>query len=74
MLVALIMISCSKNSTRALSQEQFQQVVDKIPDYPKREFFTKEDQIKIASLPPIFKQWVYEMVIFSKCLKQNKCE
>jgi len=70
----LIMTSCSKSLNKSLSHEQLQEYIKTIPDYPKLENFDKNDQIKIASLPPIFKEWIYEIVIFTKCLKQNKCE
>ncbi len=71
----LITTSCSKNSNkRSLSQEQMQEYIKLLPDYPKLENFDKNDQIKIASLPPLFKIWVYETIKINKCLKQNLCE
>jgi len=70
----LITTSCSKSLNKSLSHEQLQEYIETIPEHPKLENFDKNDQIKIASLPPIFKEWIYEIIIFTKCLKQNKCE
>jgi hypothetical protein len=48
--------------------------VDKIPEAPKLDAFNIEEQKRIALLPPLFKQWVYEMLLIIKCLKHNQCE
>jgi hypothetical protein len=73
-LAILMMTSCSKSLNKTLSQEQFQEVVDKIPEAPKLDAFNIEEQKRIALLPPLFKQWVYEMLLIIKCLKHNQCE
>ena len=73
--IILTTISCSSNSNKkSLSEQQFQDYVDLFPDYPRLDKFSKEDKIKIASLPPIFKEWVFETLKIVKCLKNNLCE
>lgn len=56
-----------------MTQKQFEEMVMRIPDAPKKEYFNKEEQTRIANLPPLFKQWVYEMVLLTKCAKEGKC-
>lgn len=73
MTAILIMTSCSKSLNKSLSNEQLQEYIDTLPDYPRLENFDKNEQIKIASLPPLFKDWAFETIKILKCLKQNLC-
>lgn len=67
------MTSCCKQSNRSLSQSQFEEVVNKIPDYPKKNNFTKEEQKRIANIPPLFKDYLFKIIQLTKCAKQNIC-
>ena len=73
MTVILMMTSCSKPLSKSLSQEQLQEYINTLPDYPRRNTFSKEEQKKIASTPIQFKIWAEQMLIFYKCLKNNNC-
>ena len=70
----LITTSCSKSLNKSLSHEQLQQYIDAFPDYPRLANFDKNEQKRIASLPPLFKDWAFETIKILKCLKQNLCE
>lgn len=48
-------------------------MVNKIPDYPKKNNFTKEEQKRIANLPPLFKDYSFKIIELTKCAKQNIC-
>jgi len=71
MAVILMMTSCSKHLSKSLSQEQLQEYINTLPDYPRRNTFSKEEQKKIASTPIQFKIWAEQMLIFYKSLKNN---
>ena len=71
MAVILMMTSCSKPLSKSLSQEQLQEYINTLPDYPRRNTFSKEEQKKIASTPVQFKIWAEQMLIFYKSLKNN---
>jgi len=57
--------------SKSLSQEQLQEYINTLPDYPRRNTFSKEEQKKIASTPVRFKTWAEQMLIFYKSLKNN---
>lgn len=67
------MTSCCKSSNKSMTQRQFEEMIARVPEVPKKEYFNKEEQTRIANLPPLFKQWVYEMVLLTKCAKEGKC-
>ena len=71
MMAILMMTSCSKPLSKSLSQEQLQEYINTLPDYPRRNTFSKEEQKKIASTPVRFKIWAEQMLIFYKSLKNN---
>ncbi len=71
MVVILMMTSCSKPLSKSLSQEQLQEYINTLPDYPRRNTFSKEEQKRIASTPIQFKIWAEQMLIFYKSLKNN---
>jgi len=73
MTVILMMTSCSKPLSKSLSQEQLQEYINTLPEYPKRNTFSKKEQKRIASTPVRFKTWAEQMLIFYKCLKNNNC-
>ena len=66
-----MMTSCSKPLSKSLSQEQLQEYINTLPDYPRRNTFSEEEQKKIASTPVRFKIWAEQMLIFYKSLKNN---
>lgn len=66
--------SCSRPlSKKHLSSRDFEEIISYIPDAPKRSQFTLEEQEKIAQTPVVFQQWVYEILLLTKCAKENKC-
>lgn len=71
------MTSCStplnKQQHLHLSQKDFEEIISFIPDVPKRDEFTLEEQKKIAEMPYLLKEWVFQMVMLTKCAKENKC-
>ena len=72
-LVILMTTSCSNRLNKSLSQNQLQQYIDMLPDYPRRSTFTKEEQIRIARVPLRFKTFVDQMLVLYKCAKYNEC-
>lgn len=70
-----LLTSCCKNyNNHNLTEKQTQEIFALLPDAPKLENFTEEEKIKIASLPFLFKNWAYETIKVSKCVKYNKCD
>lgn len=70
------MTSCStpfNKQQKHLSQKDFEEIISFIPDVPKRDEFTLEEQKKIAEMPYLLKEWVFQMVMLTKCAKENKC-
>lgn len=67
--------SCSErlNKQKHLSQKDFEEIISFIPDLPKREQFTLEEQRKIAQMPKLLEEWVTDMVFLTKCAKENQC-
>ena len=73
MVAILMMTSCSKPLSKSLSQEQLQEYINTLPEYPKRNTFSKKEQKRIASTPVRFKTWAEQMLILYKCAKFNEC-
>jgi len=73
MVVILMMTSCSKPLSKSLSQEQLQEYINTLPDYPRRNTFSKEEQKRIALTPVRFKVWAEQMLVLYKCAKFNEC-
>ena len=73
MVAILMMTSCSKPLSKSLSQEQLQEYINTLPEYPKRETFSKEEQKRIALTPVRFKVWAEQMLVLYKCAKFNEC-
>ena len=71
--VILMTTSCSNRLNKSLSQEQLQQYIDALPDYPRRSTFTKEEQRRIAQVPLRFKTFVDQMLVLYKCAIYNEC-
>ena len=70
------MTSCSTHLNKQqkhLSQKDFEEIISFIPDVPKRDEFTLEEQKKITEMPYLLKEWVFQMVMLTKCAKENKC-
>lgn len=70
------MTSCStplNKQQKHLSQKDFETIISFIPDVPKRDEFTLEEQKKIVEMPYLLKEWVFQMVMLTKCAKENKC-
>jgi len=75
MMVAILMTtSCSNHLSKSLSKDQLQKYIDTLPEYPKANTFTKEERIRIASMPTRFKTFVDEMLVLYKCAKFNECK
>lgn len=72
-MVILMTTSCSNRLNKSLSQNQLQQYIDTLPDYPRRSTFTKEEQRRIARVPLRFKTFVDQMLVLYKCAKYNEC-
>jgi len=70
----LMTTSCSKPLSKSLSQEQLQEYINTLPEYPKRETFSIEEQRKIALTPVRFKVWAEQMLVLYKCAKFNECK
>lgn len=65
--------TCSKPSNKSLSQAQLQEYVKLLPDYPKRDTFTKQEQRRIARTPERFKDWAFGVIKYSNCVKYQIC-
>ena len=72
-LVILMTTTCSKSLSKSLSQAQLKEYTDLLPDYPKRDTFTKEEQKRIAMVPKRLKDWVVEVIKYSNCVKYQIC-
>ena len=72
-LVILMTTTCSKPLSKSLSQAQLKEYTDLLPDYPKRDTFTKEERRRIAKTPERFKDWVVEVIKYSNCVKYSIC-
>ena len=72
-LVILMTTTCSKPSNKSLSQAQLQEYVKLLPDYPKRDTFTKQEQRRIARTPERFKDWAFGVIKYSNCVKYQIC-
>ena len=72
-LVILMTTTCSKPLSKSLSQEQLKEYTDLLPDYPKRDTFTKQEQRRIARTPERFKDWAVQMIEYSNCSKYSIC-
>jgi len=72
-LVILMMTSCSKPLSKSLSREQLKEYTELLPDYPKRDTFTEEEQKRIAKTPTRLKKWAVEVIEYSNCIKYSIC-
>lgn len=71
--VILMTTTCSKPLSKSLSQEQFNEYTDLLPEYPKRDTFTKEEQRRIAMVPKRLKDWAVGVIKYSNCVKYQIC-
>ena len=46
---------------------------DLLPNYPKRDTFTKEEQKRIAMVPKRLKDWAVGVIKYSNCVKYEIC-
>lgn len=72
-LVILMTTTCSKPLSKSLSQAQLKEYTDLLPDYPKRDTFTKQEQRRIARTPERFKDWAVGVIKYSNCVKYQIC-
>ena len=72
-LVILMTTTCSKPLSKSLSQAQLKEYTDLLPDYPKRDTFTKQEQRRIAMTPERFKDWAVGVIKYSNCVKYQIC-
>ena len=72
-LVILMTTTCSEPLSKSLSQAQLQEYTDLLPDYPKRDTFTKQEQRRIARTPERFKDWAFGVIKYSNCVKYQIC-
>lgn len=72
-LVILMTTTCSKPLSKSLSQAQLKEYTDLLPEHPKRNTFTLEEQKRIALLPKSFKDWAVQVIEYSNCLKYQIC-
>ena len=72
-LVILMTTTCSKPLSKNLSRAQLKEYVELLPDYPKRDTFTKEEQKRIAMVPKRLKDWAVAVIKYSNCIKYEIC-
>ena len=72
-LVILMTTTCSKPLSKSLSQAQLKEYTDLLPEHPKRNTFTLEEQKRIALLPKSFKDWAVQVIKYSNCVKYQIC-
>ena len=72
-LVILMTTTCSEPLSKSLSQAQLKEYTDLLPDYPKRDTFTKQEQRRIARTPERFKDWAFGVIKYSNCVKYQIC-
>ena len=65
--------TCSKPLSKSLSRAQLKEYNDLLPDYPKRDTFTKQEQRRIAMVPKRLKDWVVGVIKYSNCIKYEIC-
>ena len=71
--VILMTTTCSKPLSKSLSQAQLKEYTDLLPDYPKRDTFTKQEQRRIAMVPKRLKDWAVGVIKYSNCVKYQIC-
>lgn len=71
--VILMTTTCSKPLSKSLSQAQLKEYTDLLPEHPKRNTFTLEEQKRIALLPKSFKDWAVGVIKYSNCVKYEIC-
>lgn len=71
--VILMTTTCSKPLSKSLSQAQLKEYNDLLPDYPKRDSFTKQEQRRIAMVPKRLKDWAVGVIKYSNCIKYEIC-
>ena len=71
--VILMTTTCSKPLSKSLSRAQLKEYNDLLPDYPKRDTFTKQEQRRIAMVPKRLKDWAVGVIKYSNCIKYEIC-
>ena len=71
--VILMTTTCSKPLSKSLSRAQLKEYTDLLPDYPKRDTFTKQEQRRIAMVPKRLKDWAVGVIKYSNCVKYQIC-
>lgn len=71
--VILMTTTCSKPLSKSLSQAQLKEYNDLLPDYPKRDTFTKQEQRRIAMTPKPLKDWAVGVIKYTNCVKYQIC-
>lgn len=64
---------CKPCNNKSLTEKQYREIEQTIPDYPRLDLFTIEERKRIASLPPLYKEYNLKIINWTKCQKQNKC-
>ena len=64
---------CKPCNNKSLTEKQYKEIDQTIPDYPRLDLFTIGERKRIASLPPLYKEYNLKILNWTKCQKQNKC-
>lgn len=74
LLAILVTTSCCKPwNNKSLTEKQYSEFIATIPDYPRLDLFTLEEKKRIASMPPLFKEYNLKIIAWTKCNKNKIC-
>lgn len=74
-LIILILIilttSCSwKCNNRSITELQWKEIADELPDYPRLNKLSPEDKVKMQLIPKPIKKYLIEVIQFTKTFKK----
>lgn len=65
------MTSCSwKCNNKSITELQWKQIADELPDYPRINKFSPEDKVKMQLIPKPIKKYLIEVIQFTKTFKK----
>jgi len=59
---------CKPCNNKSLTEKQYKEIEQTIPDYPRLDLFTIEERKRIASLPPLYKEYNLKILNWTKCI------
>lgn len=70
-LILILMTSCSwKCNNKSITELQWKQIADELPDYPRINKFSPEDKVKMKLVPRPLKIYLLQVLKFTKTFKK----